>query len=307
MGKFIKRFLCLFIFIIILGIVLNIVIKKKNIDPDYYGFQYQEIYNRQSSINAIIIGSSHATHGIRPELLNIQGYSFYNFALNGSNPEFHFNWYKEIFRKKHTKPEYIIYCVDWFIFDEKILWRKYEQDSEYFSSDIFINNLLRYMEFNTKLLILNRFPVLKHKTIEDLIYLFKNNTNHLFKNDYNRGYISYEKPYIHSLDPSTESMVINQINYFKKFIDLLMHDKVKIIFVNIPEYGSINDYKSLQSMVIFKEIATKYNLPFLNYNIGITSNINNQREYYSDWEHLNSIGSYEFSKMLRRDLLNIIR
>lgn len=95
-----------------------------------YG-QFYELYTKTVSADIMILGTSHATHGINPKYLEEVNtdYKFYNFALNGSNPTYYYNWYTGLFREAdYPKPQMIIMSVDWFMFDDGWLWRRLSHD-----------------------------------------------------------------------------------------------------------------------------------------------------------------------------------
>jgi hypothetical protein len=95
-----------------------------------YG-QFYELYQQDVSADVIILGTSHATHGINPKYLEEQntGHKFFNFALNGSNPTYYYEWYTKLFKESgYPKPKLIIMCVDWFMFDDSWLWRRLSND-----------------------------------------------------------------------------------------------------------------------------------------------------------------------------------
>lgn len=95
-----------------------------------YG-QFYELYEQVVSADIIIIGTSHATHGINPKYLEEENpeYKFFNFALNGSNPTYYYEWYTKLFKESgYPVPKTIIYSVDWFMFDDSWLWRRLSND-----------------------------------------------------------------------------------------------------------------------------------------------------------------------------------
>lgn len=95
-----------------------------------YG-QFYELYQQVVSADIIILGTSHATHGINPKYLEEKntGYKFFNFALNGSNPTYYYEWYTKLFKESgYPKPSMIIMSVDWFMYDDLWLWRRLSND-----------------------------------------------------------------------------------------------------------------------------------------------------------------------------------
>lgn len=95
----------------------------------YYG-QFYEMFENMYNADVLFIGTSHATHGINPlyiEESNLD-YSFYNFALNGATPRYYLDWYEVFKESGYPTPEYIIFCVDWFMCDDTWLWRRISFD-----------------------------------------------------------------------------------------------------------------------------------------------------------------------------------
>ncbi|MCB0410733.1 MAG: hypothetical protein KDD29_10975, partial [Flavobacteriales bacterium] len=112
MNKFLREFGIFFLTILIIVILINYRLGKNYYN--HYELQYQEIVQQKKKTDFIILGTSHATHGVRPDVLDSLGYGFYNFAMNGSSPEFYWNWYVNIFAPYHPKPKYCIWATDWF-------------------------------------------------------------------------------------------------------------------------------------------------------------------------------------------------
>src|SRR5436190_16329571 len=135
MKKFLKEFGIFCFVILVIVLVINYCFGKRYYT--HYELQYREAVGHSKKIDCIILGTSHGTHGIRPEVLDSLGLGFYNFAMNGSNPEFYWNWYTNVFAPSHPRPKYCIWATDWFLFDTVWLWRQFEQDSEYFPDSVF--------------------------------------------------------------------------------------------------------------------------------------------------------------------------
>lgn len=153
----------MFLTLLIIFISINIFQSHFNDDYPHYKLQYSETTNITSSYNGIIIGTSHATHSIRPSYLDSTGISFYNLSLNGSNPEFYLNWYSEIFEKYHPKIKYCIISVDNYFIANKG-YRELEQDSEYFPIGTTVDLFFSNKNINKTALFLNSFPALKYRT-----------------------------------------------------------------------------------------------------------------------------------------------
>ncbi len=96
----------------------------------YYG-QFYEMFENMYNADTIFIGTSHAAHGINPLYIEeeIPEKSWFNFALNGSNPMYYLEWWKIFLESGYPMPETIVYCVDWFMCDDGWLWRRIDFDT----------------------------------------------------------------------------------------------------------------------------------------------------------------------------------
>ncbi len=310
MKLFIKR---LFFFALILaGIfgLINIFQTFYNLAPEHYKRQYSSIINFKSDYNGIILGTSRATHSIRPADLDQSGIQFYNYALNGSNPEFYLKWYNTFLHNNKTKPAYCLFAVDFFMFDKKWLWRRFEHDAEYFPTKIYTEALIENNGLNKFDLVINRFPFLKYrKQITNSIKL-EQGAKVFNMNDYDRGYVCY----FNALDTGgfTPRLKFNiypdQVFYFESLLEKMQADKIKIFFVVTPEFGiDTTIYNKMESLKIIDTLAEKFNIPILNYNIKLRSDINLDISLFSDWSHMNNEGSKVFSKKLALDVKGLIR
>jgi hypothetical protein len=260
----------------------------------YYKYSYDEMFN-STVRNNIIIGASHAVHGINPKYITFD--NFYNFALDGANPSFTLMWYKSLLLK-HKKPNLIIYEVNWFMFDSSWLWRRIEQDSRYLPISIVFELLL-----NTNI---NKIKLLKN-------YLFVLDGGDLYNKiinpigivDYNTSYngfiaLNYNKLAYNKLYCNYDS---SQLNDFVALIQLIKKNKSKLILVQAPEYIPDSDSSDrLNQNRLLEDIANTYQIPFINYNGDRVSEINYNKNLYADWGHLNKEGSVQFSKLLDNNL-----
>jgi hypothetical protein len=121
----------LFLSILLLILIALDFWMDRELNP-HYALQYREVFDPKVKANVIILGASHATHGINPKYLEDDRLRVYNFSLNGASPSFNLKWYKKIFQPRYPPPQYVIYGVHWGMFDEGLLQRKIEQDSKYY-------------------------------------------------------------------------------------------------------------------------------------------------------------------------------
>jgi len=295
MKKYLTHLLCFAILIAFSFFLINILQKFYNTDPAHYKLQYENVISQNDNTEGIILGTSHATHAIRPTILDQTGIHFYNYALDGANPKFYFNWYNELFKDKN--PKYCIIAFDWFMFDDSWLWRNFEQDSEYFPFNVFYKLLRKTDKFNIEDLIVNRFPFIKYK--KNIISSLKLKKGDIRFNpiDYDRGFIPFNIPFDSANYKSNLKYKINksQLKIFKFLVAQMYTEGIEIIFVMIPEFGiKKNEYLKMQSIKIINEISQKYNIPILNFNTTLRSSINENIFDFSDWGHMNKKGSIIF-------------
>ena len=312
MRKFLKELGVFFLIILLLGVVVNYSFGKNYYN--HFELQYKEIVDPKKKIDGIILGTSHGTHGIRPQVLDSIGIGFYNFAMNGGNPEFYWNWYTNIFAPNHPKPAYCVWATDWFLFDTVWVWRQYEQDSEYFPDSVFYANL-KSGDYNTRSLILNRIPFTKYKSVKDIPNIFRSyDESQFIISKYKDGFLPYWPRKIEKFKDRYTNKLKDiykisgrQQQFFESLVERMKNDGINVILINTPEYGSKKeDYKKIIAFNYLDSFAQKSNIPFINYNLEKRSPINDDKELFTDWGHLNDKGSLIFSAILRKDLDSII-
>jgi hypothetical protein len=310
MGFFLKQLLLFILLVIFVFAGINLFQTFYNAEPVQYKNKYESVINDSQVFNGIILGTSYATHSMRPTLLDESGYRFYNYAFNGSNPEFHLKWYNHFIHKNKIKPKYCLYEVDFFMFDKDWLWRRFEQDAEYFPTNLFVNELLSDSDFKKMDVIINRFPFLKYRTQIKQSLLLKEGSQYFNSNNYDRGYISYSVPFDNKLfKPKLDYKIdSSQVKYFKLLLKQILDDDIKIIFVMTPQYGISEDkYYQMESLKIIDSISKKFNIPILNYKTKLRSGVNNNINYFTDWGHMNHSGAQIFSKDLAKEIKALMR
>ena len=312
MKKFLNDFGIFFLIVLLLAVVINYCFGKRYYN--HYELQYNEIIKHTKKIDGIILGTSHGTHSVRPQVLDSLGIGFYNFSMNGGNPKFYWNWYNNIFAPHHAKPKYCIWATDWFLFDTVWVWRQYEQDSEYFPDSVFYANL-KDPEFNSRSLILNRLPFTKYKSYKDVPNLFRHyDESQFIISKYKDGFLPYwpekiakfKNRYTNKLKDVYKISPRQQF-FFENLVLKMKTDGIEVIFINTPEYGSQKEeYKRIATFSYLDSFASRNNIPFLNYNLEKRQPLNDNKDLFTDWGHLNDKGSLVFSRVLRRDLDSII-
>lgn len=202
----------------------------------------------------------------------------------------------------------MVIVLDWFLFNEKLLKRHFEQDAEFFSSGVFLNALFGNNNYNKTMLIENRFPVLKYRD-KILHEIVKHDYNTFPVSKYKDGFMPFEiKMDVKEFYPDSQVLKKDWMMKFENMVSLVHEDGIKIIFVVAPTYNlDARVYADLPVYKYFDSLASVYSIPVLNYNRDKRSPINADKSLFVEGSHLNYSGSVAFSNLLKTDLEKIIR
>jgi hypothetical protein len=295
------RKLLLFVLILLAIVSLMNLWMDREIYP-HYSLQYGEAFHPKVKADVIIMGASHATHGIHPRYIEIDHIKVFNFAFNGASPIFNLNWYEKVFQPNYPRPSCVIYGVHWVMFDSQFLQRRFEQDSKYFPFRFFLNE---FRDFKTlKTLLLNRFAFIRERKQIMPRLLKKRRQGEVYPvSRYYQGYIPFETQRdLDKKDLANPRIDLDQLKAFETLLNEFEREGVKVIFVQVPDYIPGRDSSTIEkNMQRIQKIARERKIPFLNYETEKVTEINYTRDYYVDWAHLNGKGSEAFSKLLRND------
>ena len=299
MRRFLKKLALFFFILFVILLLMNQWMDYESYP--HYPLQYDEVFHPTVNADVVILGASHATHGINPKYLESDQLKVFNFALNGAPPSFYLKWYRRIFRPFYRKPLYIIYNVHWVMFDDKFLGRQFEQDSKYFPFLFFISQWRDFKGWNP--LLFNRFSFSRER--KELLSILLRKKRELFqKSKYYNGFIPFK--FRKNLQKTeVVNPIINPVQWdaFEELLNDFERDRIRVVFVQIPGYLHGRDDKNiLKNVQRLREIAGKRNIPFLDYETERISAINTNGDLFADWTHLNEQGSEAFSKLLRKDL-----
>jgi hypothetical protein len=283
--------------------------------------QYNEAFHPKVNANMVILGASHAAHGINPKYLERDGLRVFNFSQDGAGPIFFLKWYRKIFQRYYRNPDYVIYGVHWVMFGSKGLQRQFEQDSTYFPSQFLFNEFYDFVTFkefyhlitfsgfhNLKTLntlMLNRFAfVRERKGLPYRLLRTGKHSNPYVLSKYYHGFVPYERKGVmdkkKSWKPQNRE---DRIRGFEELLDDFKRKKTQVIFVHIPGYLPARDDADIsESIQLIHKIAEERDIPFLDYETERVTAINTDPSMFSDWIHLNEKGSEAFSKLLESDL-----
>ena len=304
MKTFLKKLTVFFLLLFVILIVMNIWM---DFEPrPHYPLHYEEVFHPKVNANVVILGASHATHGINPRYLEGEHRKVFNFALNGAPPSFYLDWYQKVFRRYYPKPSYVIYAVHWAMFDDRYLARQFHHDSKYFPFRFFIRELMDSKSLQT--LLFNRFSFSKER--KHVIKILLREEREIYpKSRYYKGYIPFKTKSKKRLETGERHYEINpaQSRAFEELLDALKRDEIKVIFVQVPGYTtSRKDEQISEHVLLLRGIAKERRILFLDYETERLTSINMNTDLFADWTHLNEAGSEAFSTLLREDLVNLL-
>jgi hypothetical protein len=268
--------------------------------------QYDEAFHPKVNADMIIIGASHAAHGINPKYFERDGLKVFNFGQDGAGPYFFLKWYRKILKRYYKKPTLVLFGVHWVMFENHILQRQFEQDSNYFPRYFLFEELHDFKEMKT--LILNQFAFIRErkKLPYKLLRIFEKGRERgpYILPEYYHGFVPYERK--GNLDRQKGSKPKNdkvQINAFKELLDDFEKNHIQVILVHIPGYLPARNLNNIQESIdLIHQIAEERKIPFLDYETKRITDLNTNPSLFSDWVHLNGKGSEAFSKLLKSDL-----
>jgi hypothetical protein len=267
---------------------LEYIFKNTTPSDDRFRWQYEELFNPDIKAEIAIFGSSKSVYGINPQILEDNNISVFNFGLNDANAEFIYKWYSKFFRRYYPKPKLILFEVSWLMFNEKWMWRRFEQDSRYFKKKEFFKEIFNSQnDLNTTFF--NRFHIF-NRTVGD---------GSIMDSSYN-GYtpqpVNNNK--IKSMPDSITFNPNKQRKFFELLLKMLKTDNLNVIFIILPE--KINkqslSYKTLKKNTDYIQKKTS-NYKLLNYQNEFKSD-----SLFNDWRHLNIKGAKLISEKIKEIL-----
>ena len=310
MKKFIVKLIILlisvFIILSIMEYITNYGLKKTRIHN--FG-EWNDIYNSQINANLLILGSSRAWVEISPRIIDsVLHVNSYNLGMDGT----HFDLQNERFKiylQHNVKPKQIIMTLDLFtlvkrddLFDE-LQFYPYINDSIVFNILVQHKGILEKMNFN--------FPYFRYLNDTELREVgFNEFFNFAHYNSYKyKGYKSNDSKWNNEFELFKNNnskgirwkFNVDLINQFISFIQYCKQNNIKIIFVYPPEYyeAQLLTINRKEIMSFYANIAAKNKLLFLDYS---NDSICNNKKYFYNSQHLNTIGAVLFSKKLVEDI-----
>ena len=298
MKRFIVKVLLISTSVFIPLIIADIIKTKDYRSREYYPFNTMSyIVDGHLDSDLWILGSSRAWVQYNPRILDsILNVDSYVFGFNAQSLFLELQYYK-IARIYNPKPRFLI--LDIFF---SSLTMEEAPISRYFFMP-YVNN---YKVRN----------IVKNNVILSPAYLFMPYYRYFTEKDNDRWYenpAGYEykgfeaKPFhwsgddMNSLDTVHYKCELEAIELLNDFLTECRRDRIRVILVHSPFYyeGFKKIHNHEQMMALFRDIANKHNVPFIDYT---TSPICIDTANFYNAMHLNAQGADLFSTQLAHDL-----
>lgn len=312
MRKFLIQILWFFSPLIILSYPLDIFISKNLQETHEYPGEFEvwnDIYRKKIDCDIAIYGSSRAWVHFNTKMMEVSLHkNVYNFGIDGHNFIMQYMRHRE-YLKNNKPPKLIILSLDMFSLKE--------------NQDLYhLEQFLPYMLWNKTIYkytaIFNGFHKLDY-LIPLLRYygkskILKTAFTNYFSTDHNNyrynGFRGMTKDWDYELEKSISKNEKYEIKIdpsivflLKKFLDQCDDNNIEVVLVYAPEYVAGQKFVTNRKSIIklFREIANKKNLLFLNYS---DSPICRNKNLFYNSSHLNSKGADLFTKLLIDDFNN---
>ena len=309
MKKFIYKVILFLVVIITAAYALDYAISSGLKRMDDYRFQtWTAIVDSKINADLLILGNSRAFSHYSPIILDSAlQLKCYNLGIGGHPFNIHYLRYK-LYKEHNILPKVIIMNVDFFTFRVAPFGHQREQVLPFVRDSLFRHELSKVGFSRTEIYLpLFRYfgyqMVIKNGLIE-FFHLHHYNSQPSLK-----GYFpendKWDSKELKKMDKIESFAEPNSIKMFEKFIFECKNSNIKLVLVNSPIY-----YKAIEKIsnnnkfdTLFKNIAQKYSLPYLDYS---KDSICTDSNYFHVAIHLNMNGSKWFSRKLSADLKNII-
>ena len=262
------------------------------------------------SADIIINGSSKALVQVSPKILDtILNQNSYNLGMDGNEFIPQLLQY-QLYRKYNSKPKMVIQIVGNDFLQQKDELIGYMRFAPYLKLNGVSEMTQQYKGFS---FIDYRLPFIRYSGYFGLIMdgLLSNFGIHSQIDIKYKGYrekdVIWDDSFKKFKEANPEGIKIkisksSKIK-FKKYVESVIHDDIKIVMVYPPTYTHSQDLIRNKKEVIdfYKEVAKHNNILFLDYS---SNPISKDVNYFYNSQHLNKRGAEKFTKLLANDINN---
>lgn len=300
-------------FLLIVFLLNTIVlISIKNIEVGEFGVLNQ-INKGEIGADILICGSSRSLKAVNPRIVSeITGLKCYNISTDGTDlgvqiPKL--RWYLN----KNEKPKYIIQDLSQFggtisetIYEPYKYLAYIKDDSLYaglkeIDENLWMNKYLypanlKFYNFDFFVKIFKE-SVRSFQNKETLIYGYSPDYSNWRGN---MDLLKARKP-----DGVISSLSDKYVEYVAELVDLCETNDIKLIIAVLPNYFQINEINVVEDDVIsyYSSLENRETIYFFNYEHSV---ISEEQSNFYNYMHLNDGGAKKFSKLMSKDLLDIL-
>ncbi len=296
MKKFLKQTCIFLVPLIILGVTLEVALRRI---PNDYEFKNSQIDLEKESVKTLILGSSHSMYGFNPEFFKEEAYN-----LGHVSQTIDLDYYLlEKYIKVLPKLETVIVRLSYTTLHEQIKtgpesWRLKDYNLYY---NLNVSNKLKYKSEGLSVKLKNNLSRLKDYYLDqDKMIEVETSGWAFFKEERTINSIKQSGPIIakrHTI--KDDALVDENIEFLDKIMKLCENEGVKVLLVTLPAHKSYRDNLDKHQLDIVlsagERMKQKYNnCSYLN----LLKDDNFNDEDFYDADHLNREGAKKLSVLV---------
>lgn len=268
--------------------------------PEPATANYAVLFDHRADARLQLWGTSHTLHGVNPCAMGAEGEKLRNFALNAATPTFYRAWYAD-WRRYHAPPARVYLGLDP-LFCTRFPWsRQYEQDSAFWPWGRFIERLMAPDE-GAATAAWNRLALIRRRDdLQDRLAGVRSR----FPNAWDQacaGFVPLE-PLAGPGGPGPTAFKVDDafVDDLRRLLQILRADRVELVGFQTPEFrAQVHGYAPQNRRLL--AVVREFGVPFLNYNVELASDLNDDPTLFNDAGHLNARGAKRFSRRFATDL-----
>lgn len=282
--------------------LLNLLVESLDLEPHYRMTYADARQFGPAGIDTLVLGASNGKYGVDPRALEPAGGRVLNQCLNGAGPLFYPRWYGEYYRSFAPAPRRAVLVLNEYVFDPRYLVRRFEHDSAFMPWPVLLR-LLFQPGTDRATLLYNRLALTRYRA-SVWFTVFRQGQDEEARLDlWYRGFVPIESKHpfargVLALEPRVDE---ERVVALRGFVRALQRDGAEVAIVNPPIcFSGVNLTGGAAARL--RELAAETGARWLDYNHELASDINRDRRWFVDWEHLNLDGARAWSARLASDL-----